>query len=140
MEKIITTSAVYKHPYKWNVRITWGTKEEMLANKHYSYNNKLVYIGGSFNKKLDDCGKRAALVQIALRLENGEYVGIRENSWEGTYCYLDEFYPEMKIDENIKKGLYPVSIDMDGGTLIERWKSEGKTWKQYYEQVETWRY
>lgn len=141
MEKIITTSAVYKHPYKWDVEITWGTKEEMLLANGYEKFEDNIEIGGSFNKAMWDAGGRQAPLVIIALYKKGDtedtYVGVKRLPWEGCRCFLKG---EMGIDENIKNGIYPVKIDWDGKTYIERWREKGKTSECYYELVDCWRY
>jgi hypothetical protein len=51
------------------------------------------------------------------------------------------------FDEQLKKGLWPVSADWDGKTYIERWRYKGKDKngipiadKPYYEQTDTFRF
>ena len=80
-----TQTEIFKHPYKWNVRITWGTFEEMIANQideYFTWKDKVI-IGGSFNKAMMGTS-RAALVMIALQKE-GEYVATQHSPWEGEY-------------------------------------------------------
>lgn len=130
-----TQTEIFKHPYKWNVRITWGTFEEMIANQideYFTWKDKVI-IGGSFNKAMMGTS-RAALVMIALQKE-GEYVATQHSPWEGTYFYLKE---RMGINENIKKGIYPVSIDWDGKTYIQDYDMKKK--ECYYRLTDTWRY
>ena len=81
------------------------------------------------------CTSRAALVMIALQKE-GEFVATQHSPWEGTYFYLKE---RMGINENIKKGIYPVSIDWDGKTYItDKYDTEKREYT--YRVTDIWRY
>lgn len=149
-----------KHPYMWKVEIEFGTFEEMVANmyRYQTWNGGQVFIGGSFNEKMNDSGRRAPLVEIAVEFdfdyfkedENKKYQffgvkspkGISYSRWEGAYSYYRSLF-----DEEMGNGLFPVRADWDGKTYIERWKYKGKDKygvpipdKSYYELTDTFRY
>ena len=152
MEKVRKTIEVFKHPYKWEVEVEFGTIEEMLKNCHnwVVWDGIEVLVGGSFNEKMDS-GRRAPLCQVGVQLdvetyatENGVFSvsgvksakGIRKCPWEGTYCYSKSLFDDM-----IAKGLYPVRADWDGKTYIERGKyGKDNRWESWYELTDTYRY
>lgn len=152
MEKVTKTIEVFKHPYKWEVEVEFGTIEEMLKNCHRvgAWDGIEVLVGGSFNKKMDS-GSRAPLCQVGVQLdvetygtENGVFSvsgvksakGIRKNSWEGTYCYNKSLFDSM-----LEQGLYPVRANWDGKTYIERGKlDKDGNWKSWYELTDRYVY
>ena len=129
-----TSAQIYKHPYMWNVEITWGTKDEMLKNKiptSHVWKNQVI-IGGSFNKEMRN-GSRAALVLIGVELhDNNNDASIQYCPWEGTYHYLDGLF-----DKNLEQGIYPISLDWDGKTYIVDKYVNGV---QTYRLTDTYRY
>ena len=141
------TIRVYKHPYMWEVQVEFGTLQEMLDKSPNVIHYHEMALGGSFNKKMNSTN-RAPLIQIGLEVtpcpefcrkpkaENiTEVKGICMCSWEGAYWYIDSF------DDEIKKGLYPISADWNGKTYIERGKfDESNHWKTWYELTDTYRY
>ena len=150
--KITKTIEVFKHPYKWNVQVEFGTFEDMLKNAYCCkrWDGMEISVGGTFNKQMDST-RRSPLVQIAVqvqydtyRVDNGilklngvtDAKGIRTCPWEGTYCYCESLFDDM-----IAKGLYPVRADWDGKTYIERGKyGKDNRWESWYELTDTYRY
>ena len=162
------TVRVYKHPYMWEVKFTFGTLEEMIKNRAsvagcgFGYDDNGVgstlfhlYFGGSFNKEMNSTS-RAPLAHLGVEICVGKRVDywrevevadilsvecIQSCNWEGVYAY------RKKWDEYIKKGLYPIKADWDGKTYIKRGIYKGKdkngipVWVgDRYELTDTYRY
>lgn len=152
MEKVTKTIEVFKHPYKWEVEVEFGTIEEMLKNCHRvgAWDGIEVLVGGSFNERMDS-GRRAPLCQVGVQLdvetygsENGVFSvsgvksakGIRKNPREGTYCYNKSLFDSM-----LEQGFYPVRANWDGKTYIERGKlDKDGNWKSWYELTDRYVY
>lgn len=66
MEKIVE---IYKHPYMWKVKVSFGTLKEMLANQQNEMASSEIELGGSFNKRMwEESGRRAPLINIGVRI------------------------------------------------------------------------
>lgn len=143
---------VCKHPYMFKVEVTFGTFDEMVEKRYnyQSWNGGQVFIGGSFNRRMNDTS-RAALVELGVEFDFKSFTtdedkklhfigvespkGIRYSRWEGTYCY----YPSL-FDEEMKQGLFPINADWDGVTYIERGGYVNGRYTPRYERTDTYRY
>ena len=128
---------VKKHPYKWYVDVTFGTKEEMVANFMDGESHCELDLGGSFNEAMWNYSrKRMPLITLGVKLSPHfdkyrpiipELIdgvkGIGSSHWEGVYWELDCF------DEEVGKGLYPVKADWDGKTYeVSRYDKESESY------------
>ena len=150
------TIRIFKHPYAFDINVTFGTFEQMIENavNKYRWDGYQIAIGGDFNKEISKrCGRRASFLEIGVQLELKESrasvtldnvekaYAICQCRWEGVYWKCSYF------DEDIKNGLYPVTADWNGKTYIERWTYKGYNkygvpivGEKYYEQTDTFRY
>lgn len=144
---------VFKHPYKWEIEVTFGSLQDLLDNALNDLTSSDIRIGGSFNNKMRTL-RNAALFQIGVRLEVVPSVkdlfpgrpwpkadeiasvkGLAMSPWEGECWYINTF------DPYLVKGLYPVKADWDGRTFIESGHfGPDKKYIEEYKLTDTWRY
>lgn len=148
MEK--KTIQIGKHPYAFNIDVTFGSFEEMLANAKYKshWDGYQIDLGGSFNRMIEEqCGRRASFLSIGVQLElkddnkpvtldNVESAyAISQCRWEGVYWKCSYF------DDEIKRGLFPIKADWNGRTYIERGKfDQNHRYQTWYELTDTFRF
>ena len=140
MEKTIR---IYKHPYAFDLKVTFGTLEEMKANCYFDSWSKVYEFKDGFNKDISKkCGRRASFIAVGCKMATpNEWKAVCISNWNGTYGFREWF------DEEFKQGLFPISVEWDGKTYIERSKYSGKDKNgvpivcgTYYEQVDTFRF
>lgn len=137
------TIRIYKHPFAFDVKVTFGTLEEMKANSRYDCWSNLYELRCDFNKDIAKrCGRRAAFIAIGCKNTENGWTGVSISHWEGTYGFREEWF-----EDEFKQGLFPIAAEWDGKTYIERSKYSGKDKNgvpivcgTYYEQVDTFRY
>ena len=144
------TIQIGKHPYAFNIEVTFGSFEEMLANasRKVYWDGYQIDLGGSFNKQMDyECGGRASFLNIGVQLELKDdrlpitlenvtaAYAISQCRWEGVYWKCTYF------DKEIKQGIYPIKADWNGVTYIERGNfDKNHNWVTHYEKTDTFCY
>lgn len=135
---------IYNPPYAFEANVRFGTYDEMISNAMSVSNwdcSLKVILGGSFNEKMKrkrDASMLYIGVQYSKCLDwsNRNYgmvsaKTICDSPWEGVYWKSGYF------DEEMKQGLFPVSVDWGGKCYVKRGKHDANgNWNEWYEEAE----